>query len=186
MARYSATPANEAKSARCRGSDLRVHFKNTVETANAIKGRKLLNAVTYLKDVQEHKQCVPFRRFHRGIGRTAQVKGMGAPTGRWPEKSVKFLLDLLKNVQANAETKGLNTEELVIKHILVNAAAKNRRRTYRAHGRINPYMSNPCHIEIIVTEQEKTVEKAVDDRQTVLFQNRKQLAAKRLRATSRK
>ena len=23
-----------------------------------------------------------------------------------------------------------------------------RRRTYRAHGRINPYMSSPCHIEV--------------------------------------
>ncbi|KAJ2123819.1 60S ribosomal protein L17B [Coemansia sp. RSA 1822] len=182
MARYSATPANEAKSARCRGGDLRVHFKNTVEAANAIKGRKLLNAVTYLKDVQQHKQCVPFRRFHRGIGRTAQAKAFKATLGRWPEKSAKYLLDLLQNVQANAEAKGLNTEELVIKHIHVNAARKNRRRTYRAHGRINPYMSNPSHIEIIVSEEDKIVEKAEDERQTVVFQNRKQLAAKRLRA----
>ncbi|KAJ2170428.1 60S ribosomal protein L17B, partial [Coemansia sp. RSA 530] len=77
---------------------------------------------------------------------------------------------------------GLNTEELVIKHIHVNAARKNRRRTYRAHGRINPYMSNPSHIEIIVSEEDKIVEKAEDERQTVVFQNRKQLAAKRLRA----
>ena len=30
----------------------------------------------------------------------------------------------------------------------VNRAAKMRRRTYRAHGRINPYMSSPCHIEV--------------------------------------
>ncbi|KAJ2715488.1 60S ribosomal protein L17B [Coemansia spiralis] len=183
MARYAATPANEAKSARCRGADLRVHFKNTVEAASEIKGRKLLNAVAYLKDVQEHKQCVPFRRFNRGMGRTAQAKVFRAPSGRWPVKSAKYLLDLLKNVQANAESKGLNTEELVIKHILVNAARKNRRRTYRAHGRVNPYMSNPCHIEIIVSEEDKTVEKAADERQTVVFQNRKQIAAKRLRAS---
>ncbi|KAI9468778.1 60S ribosomal protein L17B [Coemansia sp. RSA 1085] len=186
MARYSATPANEAKSARCRGAQLRVHFKNTVETANAIKGRKLLNAVTYLKDVQAHKQCVPFRRFHRGIGRTAQATAFKATKGRWPEKSAKYLLDLLQNVQANAEAKGLNPEELVIKHILVNAAKKQRRRTYRAHGRINPYQASPSHIEIIVSEEEKTVEKAEEERQTVVFQNRKQLAAKRLRAATNK
>ncbi|KAJ1955026.1 60S ribosomal protein L17B, partial [Linderina pennispora] len=78
--------------------------------------------------------------------------------------------------------KGLNVEELVVKHILVNAAPKQRRRTYRAHGRINPYMSNPCHIEIIVSEEEKKVEKA-DDRVTAPFQTRKQLAVKRLRAS---
>ncbi|KAJ2306786.1 60S ribosomal protein L17B [Coemansia sp. RSA 2706] len=183
MARYSAQPANEAKSARCRGNDLRVHFKNTVEAANAIKGRMLLNAVAYLKDVQQHKQCVPFRRFHRGIGRSAQTKAFKTSLGRWPEKSAQYLLDLLQNVQANAEAKGLSPEELVIKHILVNPARKNRRRTYRAHGRINPYMSSPSHIEIIVSEVESTVEKAVDERQTVVFQNRKQLAAKRLRAS---
>ncbi|ORX72713.1 50S ribosomal protein L22, partial [Linderina pennispora] len=182
MARYAAAPANEAKSAKTRGSYLRVHFKNTVETANAIKGRKLLNAVRYLKDVEEHKQCVPFRRFHGGIGRTAQAKAFGATMGRWPAKSAKFLLGLLENVQANAEAKGLNVEELVVKHILVNAAPKQRRRTYRAHGRINPYMSNPCHIEIIVSEEEKKVEKA-DDRVTAPFQTRKQLAVKRLRAS---
>ena len=25
---------------------------------------------------------------------------------------------------------------------------KTRRRTYRAHGRINPYQGHPCHIEV--------------------------------------
>ena len=24
-------------------------------------------------------------------------------------------------------------------------------RTYRAHGQINPYMSSPCHVEMILT-----------------------------------
>jgi large subunit ribosomal protein L17e len=32
-----------------------------------------------------------------------------------------------------------------------------RRRTYRAHGRINPYMSSPCHVELILTEKEGPV-----------------------------
>eukprot|EP00983_Pelagomonas_calceolata_P014323 456345-Pelagomonas_calceolata.AAC.2 len=32
-----------------------------------------------------------------------------------------------------------------------------RRRTYRAHGRINPYMSSPCHIELVLKEREAGV-----------------------------
>lgn len=68
--------------------------------------------------------------------------------GRWPIKSVKFLLNLLKNAEANAEGKGLETEELLIKNIVVNQAPKTHRRTYRAHGRINPYKGHPCHIEV--------------------------------------
>ncbi len=38
-----------------------------------------------------------------------------------------------------------------------------RRRTYRAHGRINPYMSSPCHIEVILSEKEQVVAKPAAD-----------------------
>ena len=41
----------------------------------------------------------------------------------------------------------------------VNRAPKMRRRTYRAHGRINPYMSSPCHIEICLVEKEQAFSK---------------------------
>jgi large subunit ribosomal protein L17e len=74
-------------------------------------------------------------------------------------KSASFLLDLLKNAEANADTKGLDTSNLVVKHIQVNQAPKQRRRTYRAHGRINPYMSNPCHVEMILVEAGEEVKK---------------------------
>lgn len=36
-----------------------------------------------------------------------------------------------------AQLKGLDTDNLVISHIQVNKAQRQRRRTYRAHGRIN-------------------------------------------------
>ncbi|KMS95203.1 hypothetical protein BVRB_011430, partial [Beta vulgaris subsp. vulgaris] len=52
----------------------------------------------------------------------------------------KFILDLLKNAESNAEMKGLDVDSLYISHIQVNQAQKQRRRTYRAHGRINPYI----------------------------------------------
>ena len=45
---------------------LRTHYKNMRETAAAVSGMSAAKAVRYLKDVEEHKQCVPFRRrgFH--------------------------------------------------------------------------------------------------------------------------
>ncbi|CAG8804481.1 8748_t:CDS:2 [Gigaspora margarita] len=55
MTRYSANPANPAKSAKTRGSYLRVNFKNTRETAKALAGKKLSNTIKYLEDVKEHK-----------------------------------------------------------------------------------------------------------------------------------
>jgi large subunit ribosomal protein L17e len=49
-------------------------FRNRRETAAVLSGMKLSKAYSYLADVQEHKQCVPFRRFNGGVGRTAQAK----------------------------------------------------------------------------------------------------------------
>ena len=80
-------------------------------------------------------------------------------SGRWPKKSCEFLLDLLKNAESNAEYKGLDPDHLVIEHIQVNRAPKMRRRTYRAHGRINPFMSSPCHIEVCLVEKEEAFAK---------------------------
>lgn len=138
------------------GPDLRVHFKNTYETAQAIKRMSLRKAQQYLQDVIDHKRCVPFRKFTGCIGRTAQAKEFKLTQGRWPEKSCKFLLHLLKNAESNAEMKNLDVESLQIEHIMVNRAQQGRRRTYRAHGRINPFMSQPCHVEIILREDDGT------------------------------
>ena len=70
--RYAATEIESAKSARARGSYLRVSFKNTRETAQAINGWKLDRALTYLGNVLEHKEAVPMRRYAGSTGRTAQ------------------------------------------------------------------------------------------------------------------
>ncbi|KAH8658856.1 ribosomal protein L22/L17 [Tricladium varicosporioides] len=160
MVRYAATEIHPTKSARARGAYLRVSFKNTRETAQAINGWKLQRAVAFLENVKEHKEAVPMRRYAGGTGRAAQGKQFGVSRARWPVKSAEFLLGLLKNAEANADTKGLDTGNLIVKHIQVNQAPKQRRRTYRAHGRINPYMSNPCHIELILTEGEEVVQKS--------------------------
>uniref|UniRef100_F6ZAZ3 Large ribosomal subunit protein uL22 n=2 Tax=Macaca mulatta TaxID=9544 RepID=F6ZAZ3_MACMU len=163
MVRYSLDPENPTKSCKSRGSNLRVHFKNTRETAQAIKGMHIRKATKYLKDVTLQKQCVPFRRYNGGVGRCAQAKQWGWTQGRWPKKSAEFLLHMLKNAESNAELKGLDVDSLVIEHIQVNKAPKMRRRTYRAHGRINPYMSSPCHIEMILTEKEQIVPKPEEE-----------------------
>merc|ERR1712080_649476 len=122
-------------------------FQNTRETAQAIKKMHIRKANRYLKDVIGKKQIIPFRRFAGGVGRKAQAKAHKCSQGRWPVKSATFLLQLLKNAESNADVKGLDVDSLVIDHIQVNRAPYMRRRTYRAHGRINPYMSSPCHIE---------------------------------------
>ncbi|XP_033231631.1 60S ribosomal protein L17 [Belonocnema kinseyi] len=96
--------------------------------------------------------------------------------GRWPKKSAEFLLQLLKNAESNADLRGLEVDRLVIEHIQVNHAPCLRRRTYRAHGRINPYMSSPAHIEVILTEKEDVVAKATEEEPSKKKLSKKKLA----------
>ena len=161
MVKYAKEAENPTKSCKARGSDLRVHFKNTRESALAIKNMQLDKAKSYLEAVLEHRRAIPFHRFCGGVGRTAQAKNTDSTNGqaRWPKKSCEFLLGLLKNAESNAEVKGLDTDALVISHIQVNQAQKQRRRTYCAHGRINPYMSSPCHVELVLSEKAEAVAK---------------------------
>ncbi|KAF9677796.1 hypothetical protein SADUNF_Sadunf08G0144800 [Salix dunnii] len=159
MVKYSREPDNPTKSCKARGDGLRVHFKNTRETAFSLRKLPLAKAKRYLEDVLAHKQAIPFRRFCGGVGRTAQAKNRHSNgQGRWPAKSARFILDLLKNAESNAEVKGLDVDALYISHIQVNQAQKQRRRTYRAHGRIN---RTPCHIELVLSEKEEPVKKEI-------------------------
>ncbi|KAI7934275.1 hypothetical protein MJO28_017222 [Puccinia striiformis f. sp. tritici] len=133
--------------ARSRSNYLRTHFKNTRETAAAITGLKLAKA-----------SSLP--EFSGGVGRTATSQGHNHTQGRWPLKTAKYMIQLLKNAQANAVANELEPEDLTITSVNVNTGPKTRRRTYRAHGRINPYQGHPCHVEIILTHTTEEVEKA--------------------------
>ena|SRR5574343_266907 len=178
MVRYSREPAVQAKSAKSRGEDLRCSYKNTFEVAGAIRGKMLKDAYHYLRDVLEHKKIIPFRRYFGGVSMKGQANHMKENHGRWPEKSVRHVINLLKNVKQNIKAKGLELDKCQITHIQVNKAALGRRRTYRAHGRITPYLSHPCHIELIVTEKQEDVKKG-DGKKAVKL-TKKQAARQRL------
>ncbi|AMD20347.1 HDL397Wp [Eremothecium sinecaudum] len=184
MARYGATSTNPAKSASARGSYLRVSFKNTRETAQAISGWNLQKAQKYLEQVLDHQRAIPFRRYNSSIGRTAQGKEFGVTKARWPAKSVKFIQGLLQNAASNAEVKGLDATKLYVSHIQVNHAPKQRRRTFRAHGRINKYESMPSHIELVLTEKEEAVEKATEKKVVRLSSRQRGRLANQKRITA--
>ena len=180
MVRYSVEPEVPEKTAKSRGSHLRVHFKHCREIAHYTKGMKVNTAIKHLDDVLAFKAVIPFVKFTGGIGRKAQAKQCKAPgnIGRWPVKAAAVYRDLLRNAVANAETKGLDAENLVIDHAQCNRAPPGRRRTYRAHGRIGKYASQPAHIEIILKEKAEAVEKMEEEAKPVKI-TRKMAAMRR-------
>ncbi len=109
------------------------------------------------------------------------VKAPGSK-GAWPEKATRVFIDLLKNARANGESRSLAPEHLIIKHIACNRAPKMRRRTYRAHGRINAYMSSPAHIEVVCVDGSNAdgLAKAAEEKDAPVAPSRRQLAIRRV------
>ena len=82
-----------------------MHYKHCREISSAIRGLSILRAKKYLEDVLKFKAAIPFTKYTGGIGRHAvgkQYKACGDKVG-WPVKATKVILDLLRNVESNAE-----------------------------------------------------------------------------------
>ena len=112
--------------------------------------------------------------------RTGQAKEFKHTQGRWPVKSAKIVIGLLENLVANAEGKSLDVDRLVLTHVQCNEAQRGRRRTYRAHGRINAYMSTPCHVELFAEEKEDNVERPKASGKKPMKFTKAQLSKKKL------
>ena len=139
----------EAKTARVFGKNLRISPKHAVEIARALKGLTVEDAKDYLEKVQQKKIAVPFRRHKKKVGHKRLHKWYA---GRYPVKASKRIFELLQEVEANAEYKGLDMERLRIIHI---SAYKGR--TFpgyrpRAYGRASPYNHETTNVELIVEE----------------------------------
>jgi large subunit ribosomal protein L17e len=69
------------------------HFQSDPAVYLRDIGLKLAKAYTYLGDVKEHKQIIPFRRFAGGVGRASQAKQFKATQGAcyYPQGLVRVL-----------------------------------------------------------------------------------------------
>lgn len=133
------------------GRDLRISFKHAVEICNCIRGMKLEDAKRFLEDVIAMKRPVPFRRFHGKVAHRRQLQGW--PAGRFPVKAAKAILEVLKNAEANAEYKGLDTSRLWVVHAAAHKGGKIRKYIPRAFGRSTPYFQDLVHVEIGLEER---------------------------------
>jgi large subunit ribosomal protein L22 len=147
---YAFTDDDKAKTAKALGRSLKISPKHAVEICNKIRGMKVEKAQAYLEDVMEMKTAVPFKKHNKKVGHRRGIGGW--PTGRYPVKAAKQILDILKNAEANAEYKGLDTENLKIMHISSHKGYVIRGWTPRAFGRASPFNTPTTHVQIILGE----------------------------------
>jgi len=121
--------------------NLPVSTKQSIEVARNLRYKNTGIAKKMLEEVIALKRAFSYHRFVRDIGHKA-----GMSTGRYPQKASKEFLHLIKNVEANAHAKGLNTANLKITKIIANKASapQTGNRWHRGTKR--------THLEIEVVE----------------------------------
>lgn len=138
------------KTVKASGREIRVSHKHAREVCKTIKGMTLTKAKEYLTDVIDKKKPVPFTRYNKKAGHKGGLEKTF--TGRYPIKAAQRILKILKNAEANAENKGLDTDKLRIIHAAAYPGMKIKRYTPRAHGRASPKYEILTHIEIVLEE----------------------------------
>lgn len=89
-----------------------ISFKEAVEVCRAIKNLPVKKAEAYLNDVIALKRPIKYLRYHRDV---PHKPGKGFGPGRYPAKTCKHILKVLKNAVANAQYLNLDPEKLYVK-----------------------------------------------------------------------
>lgn len=135
---------------RASGREVDVSPKTAREICVVIKGMFLNEAKEYLEAVKEKKMPVPFRRFKKGSAHRSEINGFHA--GGYPVKAATKVLEVLSNLEANAEFKGRDLDRMKIIHAAALRGRVIRSYTPRAQGRSSPSFNTLVHIELIATE----------------------------------
>jgi large subunit ribosomal protein L22 len=143
--KYSITPGE--KTVKAMGRDMNVSFKDMIMIAEALRGQKIADAIKHLEGVIELKRTIPFRRFSKGIGHR---KGDVFKCAKYPQKAAKLALAIVKNLEANAEFKGYDTDKVRIIHSQALLGVCRPRR--KPKGRYTTWETEYCHMQLVAKE----------------------------------
>ncbi len=143
--KYSQGIKDENKIAKGMGIGLNISFKHSVTVCNRIRNMNLSSAINLLEAVISQERAIPFKRFRTGVGHR---RGDGKETiAKYPWKASSEILKVLRNVEANANYKGMDIEELRLVHIEAQKGA--RRRRIKPRGRWKLWRTELVHIQAI-------------------------------------
>ncbi|VVB65419.1 50S ribosomal protein L22 [Candidatus Gugararchaeum adminiculabundum] len=132
--------------------DVNASYKDLACVCDNVRYRRIEDAIGYLELAAEGKQAVRFRHYNK---RLAHRKELGGRKGKFPMLASSYVLDLVRNLGANAEAKGLM--EPVIAHISANKQQIYPRTAPRGRWRRNNYET--ARLEAVACEA-KGFEKA--------------------------
>ena len=141
--------ADPDTSARAIGKEMPISPKFTREICGLIRGMKVNKAIDTLEGVIALETPVPLKRYNK---RVSHKQGVGP--GRYPKKAAAAVLGVIKSAVANAEYKGLNTDDMVIRTISASRGRVTPGHMARAHGRATEWNQDTVNLEVIIQEVE--------------------------------
>ena len=149
---YSLKPKDESRIVKGMGRDLNISFKHAVVICDKLRGMMLMDAIKLLEAVIALERTIPFKKFKKGIGHR---RGMGKEnTGKYPKKAASEILNVLRNLETNADYKGLDPEKLRIIHIQALKGIARLRR--KPKGRWAIWRSQLVNVQAIAEESAKS------------------------------
>ena len=148
MKGYTAT-ADPDTSAKAIGKEMPISPKFTREICGMVRGMKVNKAIDTLEGVIALETPVPLKRYNK---RVSHKQGVGP--GRYPKKAAAAVLGVIKSAVANAEYKGLNTDDMVIRTITASRGRVTPGHMARAHGRATEWNQDTVNLEVIIQEVE--------------------------------
>ena len=146
------TSAGAARIAKAMMKNKPVSLKYSLEIISNIKGQRLDKSLAWLGRIMRMEEFLPLRVYHKKVPHRKGEAKMFAKAGRYPFRVVKAFIGLLNTVKANADYKGLDSENLLITHAF--ASQGFARMSYQSQGRISgkARKRKAAHIEIVVRE----------------------------------
>ena len=148
--RYSFEGFDPLLHVRASGREVGVSPKAAREVCTSIKGLILSDAKKLLEDVIDLKKPIAFRRYKKKAAHRRSLTNFHA--GAYPAKAARKILDVVNNLEANADFKGMDSERLKIVHAAALRGRQVKAFTSRAFGRSSPSFNTLVHIELIARE----------------------------------
>ena len=126
------------------GWNLPISRKFAVEIGRYIRYKGVKKAKVLLERAISLKSAIPFNVYNRDLGHKP-----GIAAGRYPVKASKEILKMLESLEANAENKSLDTNNLVITEYIANQG-----NMMRHAGRKRGQKMKRTHVYIKAEEKE--------------------------------
>ncbi|MFC1686283.1 uL22 family ribosomal protein [Nanoarchaeota archaeon] len=124
-----------------RGTSLPISTKKSVVLCKLLKNKKIEPAIKFFEEIIDMKKGIKMNK------RETLKPGKGT---KYPIKTTKQFVKLLKNLNANAVTKGLDVSKLVL-----SASANQASRPLKAGARFRKFKRTHVKIEGKIKEDKK-------------------------------